>query len=103
MLFRSVIGVVNGTNWDNDLIMTPGEAGVWESDPFTVEGAFKIRFNADWETNRGGEGDSNVTLTPGTPVNAVASGKDFQIENPSGKYKLSYDSAAEKITVKAAE
>ena len=98
-----VIGVVNGTNWDNDLIMTPGEAGVWESDPFTVEGEFKIRFNADWKTNRGGEGDSNVTLTPGTPVNAVADGKNFQIENPSGKYKLSYDSAAEKITVKAAE
>ena len=99
----SVIGQVNGTNWDNDLIMTPGAAGVWESDPFTVEGEFKIRFNAGWDANRGGEGEAAVALTPGTPVSVVKDGKNLKLENPSGKYKLSYDSAAEKITVTAAE
>ena len=56
----SVIGAVGGSNWDKDFAMVPViEEGVlqgWMSDAFSyTEGSgFKIRYNANWDVNRGG-------------------------------------------------
>lgn len=99
----SVIGQVNGANWDKDIIMTPAD-GVWTSAPFSVEGGFKIRFGLDWAVNRGATGDVepfNVTLDTATDV--VNNGKNLGIENASGKYVIVYDSKAEKVTISASK
>lgn len=50
----SLIGGVEGTGWDKDFYMSQDPTGAWISDPITITGGFKIRFNNDWGVNRGG-------------------------------------------------
>ena len=77
----SVIGSVNGTTWSEDFYMTELVPGVWVSDLLDLEGEWKIRFNSDWDVNRGGaalteigqfgeatQGAGNITLTGKTKV-----------------------------------
>ena len=55
----TVIGTVNGTNWDTDLPMTEVSAGVWKSDEAydLVEGnKFKVRQGKAWDVNYGADG-----------------------------------------------
>lgn len=99
----SVIGQVNGANWDKDLVMTPS-SGVWTSAPFTVEGGFKIRFGLGWDVNRGAEGEVEPYLVAlDTELKVVNNGKNLGIENASGKYVLVYDSSKDTIKISASK
>lgn len=99
----SVIGQVNGSSWDKDLVMTPS-SGVWTSAPFTVEGGFKIRFGLGWDVNRGAEGEVEPYLVAlDTELKVVNNGKNLGIENASGKYVLVYDSSKDTIKISASK
>ena len=54
----SVIGTVNGTNWDTDLPMTEVSEGVYESAAydFAVGNEFKCRQGGSWTVNFGADG-----------------------------------------------
>ena len=85
----SLIGV-NG-DWDNDIEMSLVE-GVWVSPETAISGEFKIRKNYAWDDNRGG-----VMAALGEPFDAVAGGDNIKVDE--GTYVVTYDPAAEKITV----
>ena len=92
----SLIGV-NG-DWSNDIDMTLID-GVWVS-PETAMAAdseFKIRKDYSWDENRGGDMESL-----GVPFDAVAGGNNIKIAS-EGMYVVTYDPAAEKITVSNAK
>ena len=96
----SVIGQVNGANWDKDVVMTETSVGKFVSDPFTIEGGFKLRFNRDWAVNRGAEGDVEpYMMSLETAINGVQNGKNLGFESPSGTYVISYNSVTESISL----
>lgn len=98
----SVIGQVNGANWDKDVVMYSQADGTFLSDPFTVEGGFKIRFNRGWDINRGATGDVEpYIVTLGTALDVVNNGKNLGIDAPAGQYVISYNKAGETLTVSA--
>ena len=70
----SVIGTVNGTNWDTDLPMTEKSAGVYESAvyDFAVGNEFKCRQGGSWTVNFGADGNIN-----GTNFEVKTAGKYF--------------------------
>ena len=51
----SVIGTLNGTNWDTDFPMHEAMSGVWVSDPLQLKAGdeFKVRANGTWVRNFG--------------------------------------------------
>ena len=76
--------------------------GTFLSDPFTVEGGFKIRFNRGWDINRGATGDVEpYIVTLGTTLDVVNNGKNLGIDAPAGQYVISYNKAGETLTVSA--
>ncbi len=52
--YWSIIGAVNGSNWDLDAEMKEAMPGVWISQPVALTGEWKIRYGKDWGVNRGG-------------------------------------------------
>lgn len=55
----SMIGSISGTNWDTDFLMIPDTlegSTIWMSDAFYYNAGeeFKIRYDANWDINRGG-------------------------------------------------
>ena len=55
----SLIGTIDGTNWDADVPMIPNEVDgdvIWMSYVFKTDAAceFKARYDAGWDVNRGG-------------------------------------------------
>ena len=53
----SVIGTLEGTNWDKDFEMTDKGDLVWEAKiPYTEGNEFKFRMDGDWATNMGLDG-----------------------------------------------
>ncbi len=89
----SLIGV-NG-DWNNDIEMSLVD-GVWVSPETAISGDFKIRKNHGWDDNRGG-----VMVALGEPFDAVAGGDNIKVDE--GTYVVTYDPAAEKITVSNAK
>ena len=72
----SVIGSINGTNWDTDFPMEKQADGTYLSkDVFdmAVGNEFKVRQGASWDVNFGGDGQPN--------------GANFIVET-AGKYKV---------------
>ena len=53
----SVIGTVNGTNWDTDFAMTEDPAGTYTSEALELKAGeeFKVRQGASWDVNFGVE------------------------------------------------
>ncbi len=49
----TVIGTVNGTNWDTDLAMTHGADGIWRSAAYEMAAGteFKVRQGLSWDNN----------------------------------------------------
>ncbi len=49
----TVIGTVNGTNWDTDLAMTHGADGIWRSAAYAMTAGveFKVRQGLSWDNN----------------------------------------------------
>lgn len=99
----SVIGAVAGSNWDKDFVMTFDGHGKWVSEPLemTAESKFKVRFNGSWADadTRGAEAEG-FAFTDGVAFNAVSPGKDILVP-AAGTYTVTFDSAAEQITVAA--
>ena len=85
----SLIGAFN--DWSGDVEMTLVD-GVWVSPETAISGEFKLRKNFGWDDNRGG-----VMEALGQPFDAVAGGDNIKVEE--GTYVVTYDPAAEKITV----
>ena len=84
----TVIGTVNGTNWDTDLPMTKGDDGLWKTDEayaMTAGTEFKVRQGLSWDNNVG-----------------AADGSNFVVE-ADGVYYVVFDEAAMTITLVAAE
>ena len=88
-----LIGVAG--DWENDIYMYAGDAGLFYSPVVSFEGEFKLRFNNGWDVNRGG-----VLAAVGEAFDAVAGGDNIKVE--AGTYVVVYDSVAEKITVENA-
>lgn len=89
----SVIGSVNGTNWNTDFVMTQVSEGVWESEALTLTttSEFKIRRGADWGVQVGADGQMKTpSVEPANIVPGVA-----------GKYviRLEWDGVSETATV----
>ncbi len=84
----SVIGA-NG-DWNTDIDMTEVMPGVWMSATITTDTDWKIRFNHDWEINRGGDTPS----AEGEFVKAVPGGSNI---GQTGTFKVVYNANNETI------
>ena len=49
----TVIGTVDGSNWDKDFPMVKGDDGIWKSDAFSMAAGteFKVRQGLSWDNN----------------------------------------------------
>ncbi len=90
-----VIGQVNGHSWDKDVFMW-SDGKVWTSAPFSYDGGFKIRMDAAWTVDRGGQFSAL-----GEPFAVTQGGSNIELgaENLGKFFRLVYDPAAETITV----
>ena len=98
----SVIGQVNGSNWDADVVMTKGEDGWYSAADVALEAgaAFKFRRDADWKLSYG--------LPKGSPAPALdvefdvstegGEGTDILVE-AEGYYTLSLNPNAAKAKI----
>lgn len=99
----SVIGAVAGTEWNQDFVMTFDGHGKWVSEPLAMTDAskFKVRFNASWaDADTRGAAEDGFKFTAGTAFKVVSPGKDIAAP-AAGTYTVTYDSAAEEVTVAA--
>ncbi|MBR4338564.1 MAG: SusE domain-containing protein [Bacteroidaceae bacterium] len=89
----SLIGTLNGSNWDTDYFCTLTD-GKWVSPEFTIEEGqeFKFRYNAGWDVNYGG-----AFAALGEAFEAVPGGDNIKL--PAGKYVATLDTEAKTITV----
>lgn len=89
------IASIDGFNWNGDIPMNLGKDGKYYGIPVALAttDAFKIRKDASWDENRGGD-----CPAADAEFNAVSGGKD--IKAPSdGTYMVVYDPSSEKITL----
>ena len=78
----TVIGTVDGSNWDKDFPMVKGDDGIWKSDAYTMAAGteFKVRQGLSWDNNFPAE--------------------NFKIE-ADGTYVVVFDEAAGAVSVEA--
>lgn len=93
----SVIGVVEGTNWDWDLALSPLADGKFRSVPFIADGELKIRQSEGWDVNRGGTFAEN-----GVAFDVTNGGSNIVPPTTGQAYVLTYDPSAETITLEKA-
>ena len=90
----ALIGVIGETNWSDDFDMTQVASGVWTSPAVVINGAFKLRFNKNWDIHRGG------TLGAlDTPFAVENNGADINVPTAGETYVVTYYEAAEAISV----
>ena len=98
----TVIGAVNGTNWDTDFEMKEDPAGTWTSkEALTIEagGEFKVRLGMDWKTAYGDNAANADTSIP------LSDKPNFKVETAGSyhiKLVINEDTTAE-ITLVPAE
>ncbi len=95
----SLIGTFLGTNWDVDYQLAEVETNVYVIKHVTLTDTdkFKIRFNGNWDVNRGTEVENfDVELNKGFAV--VEHGKDV-IPHWNGTYDIWYNQAKEQMAV----
>ncbi len=99
LLGWGLVGVVFGSNWDADVPMeTDGNSGIYITYA-SINGGCKLRWEADWTSNRGlAEG---VEFALNTPMSVVNNGGDFNV--PEGSYMVIYDSINETVTFTSVE
>lgn len=90
----SLIGGIEGTGWDKDFYMKHYASGIWVSDPVTVTGEFKVRYNNDWGINRGG-----ALVSTGAAFAVTQDGSNVVVPAVNVKYQIVYNPAMETITV----
>lgn len=94
----SLIGGVEGSAWDKDFYMKQLASGIWISDPVTITGEFKIRYNNNWDAPAGGN-RGGALVTTGTPFTAVPGGDNIKVPTLDAKYQIVYNPAMETITI----
>ena len=90
-----------GVSWDIDIPMNLTSDGTWVSVPvaLTTSDQFKIRWNADWNDNRGATGDTEpYVVTVDTPIGAANGGKNLSVP-ADGTYVIVYDPASEQMSI----
>ena len=93
----SLIGVINeDTSWSVDVDMVETSTGLWVSPVVTINGEFKIRFNKDWDVNRGGKLQS-LDL----PFAVENNGDNITVPTPGEKYVVTYYAAAEAVVIQS--
>ena len=98
-------GVVgNLTNWggDPDFIMyKEGDFYVHKGIAFTTEHQFKIRYQSNWDVNRGAPGDVEpFKVDANSVLDATQNGKNLGV-NEDGMYDVWYNATTEKLYVMA--
>ena len=89
------VASINGFNWNNDIPMNLAADGKWYSVPVALDEGdeIKLRYNADWGTNRGGD------FAAKDEAFAVAQdGSNFKI-TAKGTYMVVYDPTTEQVTL----
>ena len=104
----SLIGTLNGTEWNTDFDLKNTSGDIWKIENVTLGAAdlFKIRKNHDWGTSVGGP-EGNEEETPGSEqkVYKPELGKAFQTGafnirvGVDGKYDITFDAAANTILI----
>lgn len=96
----SLIGEINGTSWNVDVIMTE-DGGVWTSPVVSIEGGFKIRFDFSWDNDKTyGVADGGFVVTPGETFTLVQPGENIKVAEP-GNYRVSFNPATMEAVVTA--
>ncbi|MDO5320930.1 MAG: SusE domain-containing protein [Bacteroidia bacterium] len=85
----SIIGAFNDWNGDVDMEEVDGK---WVANEVALSGEWKLRYNHAWDDNRGGAFEALGTAF------AVTNGGD-NINCGEGKFNITYDPAAETITI----
>lgn len=95
----SVIGNVNGCSWTEEIFMWQS-GSVWKSEPFRVDGTFKLHQNAGWDAGNVGSGSVTALDTACPVVNSGDSSNITVGEDIVGKVvTLEYDPSASTITL----
>jgi len=95
-----IIGV--GGDWETDLAMSEN-SGVWTGyAQISKDDSFKLRKDAAWTENFGGEGDGTYVVTLGQAFTGVAGGANLAVP-ADGFYKIVFDSASSQITISEGE
>ncbi len=99
---ESLWGVVGGFNgWDNDVMMSEVAEGVYMAE-VTFDGVteFKLRYDGDWDKNRGLTSGSEISMNTEYAVSNY--GANLKIDY-TGKLQIWYNAAREVIWVEAVE
>ena len=91
----SLIGKVDGSEWDKDIIMHKTGETTWSA-ACKVSGEYKLRFGADWSVNRGASG-AMAPLDGYYSYGLAADGANLNLDE--GCYAFVYDSATETLEV----
>ena len=94
----SLIGSVNGSTWNVDVVMTENE-GVWTSPVVAIAGAFKIRYDYSWDDANTYGAEAGFVPTVGEPFTAVQPGSDIQVAE--GNYKVQFTPATKEVLITA--
>jgi hypothetical protein len=106
----SLIGTLDGSNWDKDFDMTNTSGDVWmiRSVKVTASDEFKIRADHDWAKSVGGpEENSTSTISADNPYGVYKPelGKAFEAKDKNiqigkdGLFDVTYDYAAQTILI----
>ena len=91
------IASIPGFSWNNDIPMNLGADGAWYSVPVTLtkDDEIKIRWNAGWDNNRGGD-----LVGIDEPFEAKEGGNNIKVP-ADGTYMVTYYPAEEKMALTA--
>ena len=93
----SVIGMVNGTSWDTDFVMTEKD-GVWTSPVLKITGGFKLRYDFSWDNDDNICGlEVGATAVVGQPMTLIHPGADIVLEE--GDYKMQFTPATLELII----
>ena len=97
--YYSLIGNVNGTSWDQDILMRPkgGDESVWISEPVTIKGEFKIRYDFSWADDNTFGLPEGAETKVGEPMTLVQPGSNMKLEE--GEYKVQFTPATKEVLI----
>ena len=89
-----LIGQINGTSWNTDFMLKES-GGVYVSDPVSIEGGFKVRYDCSWADEDTYGSVESAEITVGQPIALTQPGSD--IKPAEGMYTVMFD--PENLTV----
>ena len=94
----SLIGMINGTEWNTDFLMTE-KNGVWTSEVVKIAGGFKIRYDYSWADENTYGADAGFEPQMGVPFTATQPGSDIKLAE--GDYKVQFTPATKEVVITA--